>query len=169
MISKIEASEQWGSPTQNEALAVAFARATATLRRQGLDHADAEDAAQELLGWLLVRGRLADTLSPGIIAGFARRYARRFWRRRSSRGRHEVRCAERGTDPRDPARRDIDLSVSLDKIERILPGREASIVRSMREGSTWAEATAKVGIRKGSRSWMKSRLAGRVGRLLRRS
>lgn len=57
---------------------------------------------------------------------------------------------------------DSETTISVHRLERLLPAVEARVLHEMKLGATWAEATARLGVPAGSRDWLRKRMAEHV-------
>jgi DNA-directed RNA polymerase specialized sigma24 family protein len=142
------------------------AKVVRTSLAMGLSISDAEDLAQDLFIWLLRGGSMpAITWSPWLAA-VVRNFVRRYWRGRSvrslreSRATVEARVFSAATERSDS----IDVRLSLDRIERRLPDVEASLLRLVRRGCSFAEAAKLLEIPRGSKTFFRKRLIAHMAR-----
>jgi DNA-directed RNA polymerase specialized sigma24 family protein len=152
-----------------DAAAPADARASAAYGRilrvcsfARLPAADAEDIAQDIWVWLIETGRSPEEVSPHWLAGVAINYVRRYWRAQS---RRLARESSAGSGPHFDL--DIETRISFDEIERGLPGLESSLLRLLRGGATFAEASRRLRIPRGSSDYYRKLLYRQISVRLR--
>jgi DNA-directed RNA polymerase specialized sigma24 family protein len=146
----------------------AYARILRICRFERLAISDAEDIAQDIWVWLIESGRSTEATSPRWLGAVTINYLRRRRRARSRRAARESHAARR------PGAEFVDLEtrLSFDEIERSLPRVEANLLRLVRGGSTFAEASRRLNIPRGSSDYYRkllyrhisTRLAMRPGR-----
>lgn len=119
-----------------------------------LPFSDAEDIAQDIWVWLIETGRSAEAASPQWLAAVTINYVKRRRRDQSRRAARESHAAAR------PAGEPVDLEtrLSFDEIERCLPGVEASLLHLVRAGATFAEASRRLRIPRGSSDYYRKHL-----------
>jgi hypothetical protein len=85
------------------------------------------------------------------------------WRSRAKQALREGVALESTRGPAAAARvEDVELRLSLDRLQAGLPGLEADLLRLMRSGESFAAAATRLAIPRGSRDYYRKRLAGRV-------
>jgi len=131
----------------------AYARILRVCSFARLPAADAEDIAQDIWVWLIETGRSPEAVSPHWLAGVAINYVRRHWRARS---RRLARESSAGSGPHLGI--DLETRISFDEIERGLPGLESSLLRLLRGGATFAEASRRLRIPRGSSDYYRKLL-----------
>lgn len=142
-------------PGSSETIAqTAYARILRICGFAGLPVPDAEDVAQDIWVWLIETGRLGDASSLHWLGAVTINYVRRYRRARSRRTARE----SQALDGRRPGDLDIETRISFDEIERCLPGLEASLLRLVRRGSTFAEASRRLQIPRGSSDYYRKLL-----------
>ena len=129
---------------------------------------DAEDLAQEVLMWLIREDRLSEVLSKAWVAAVTRNFVQRYWRRKLACARHEEVHRRLSSRERLDSVTDLDMKVSIDELQRLLPMLEARLVGCMRAGATWAEAAQRLGIPLGTRDWLRKRLMRHAAAIIRR-
>jgi len=119
-----------------------------------LPFSDAEDVAQDIWVWLIETGRSAEAASPRWLGAVTINYVKRRRRDQSRRAARESHAAGR------PAGEPVDLEtrLSFDEIERCLPGVEASLLHLVRAGATFAEASRRLRIPRGSSDYYRKLL-----------
>jgi DNA-directed RNA polymerase specialized sigma24 family protein len=127
-------------------------------RRAHLPAPDAQDLAQDVWLWLIESGRSAEAASLPWLGGVAVNFVRRHWRARSRRIERESRgLAGRGSESVD-----FETRLSLDEMERRLPEREAKLLRLLRLGASFSEASNRLRIPRGSHDYYRKRLYTRL-------
>lgn len=152
-----------GSGLSEAVLRDAFARVVRTCRYHRVPLADAEDLAQEFFLWLLVHPGRSELASGPALAATIHNYLLRYRRRTRRQRRREV----TGLIPIFDMRRSSEpvtdeTTMSVRALDRLLPFAEARVLRHLKAGATWAEATSAAGIPSGSRDWLRKRMAGHV-------
>jgi len=140
-----------------------YARLIRACEYQRIPQQDAEDLAQDFLLWLFLHPeRSALASGPPLSAAiriYLLRYRRRTYRRR-------VREGEAVSDEFDArgssAPGTNETTISVRSLERLLPAKEALVLRELRMGASWAEAVAALRIPPGSRDWLRKRMADHV-------
>ena len=133
---------------------------------RGLSRCDADDTAQDVFLWLLRnRLQLGDLAMPWLRA-VTKNFILRQARAQKVRSMRESEAAE-GFDSSEDATRATEIRLSLDRIERRLPDVEARLLRLVRQGNTFVEAVARLGIPRGSRSFLRKRLVALLAERLR--
>lgn len=154
-----QGSVEGGSEPFSEVLTQAYRRIRRACLLAGLARADADDLAQDLLLWLVETGRLdAASILPWVGAA-AQNFIKRYWRERWVRRTRESSAAlELERTERRQTGTGVDLKVSLDRLERRLPAVEAELLRLVRGGASFAEATRVLHIPRGSLTFLRNRL-----------
>ncbi len=154
-----QGSVEGGSEPFSEVLTHAYRRIRRACLLAGLAEADADDLAQDLLLWLVETGRLdAASVLPWVGAA-AQNFIKRYWRERWVRRTRESSAAiELERTERRQTGTGVDLKVSLDRLERRLPAVEAELLRLVRGGASFAEATRALHIPRGSLTFLRNRL-----------
>ena len=131
-----------------------------TCLAMGLSISDAEDLAQDLFIWLLRGGSMPAIAWSPWLAAVVRNFIRRYWRGRSVRSLRETRATVEARVFSGAAERSdsIDVRLSLDRIEKRLPEVEASLLRLVRRGCSFAEAAKLLEIPRGSKTFFRKRL-----------
>jgi hypothetical protein len=88
----------------------------------------------------------------------AANFVRRHWRARTRRDSRESQAAIVNSARRSDGAVDLDTKLSLDEMERALPGVESELLRLVRKGATFAEAARGLGIPRGSQDYFRKRL-----------
>jgi DNA-directed RNA polymerase specialized sigma24 family protein len=140
----------------------AYARILRVCSFARLPASDAEDIAQDIWVWLIESGRSPEAVSPHWLAGVTLNYVRRYWRAQSRRVARESRA---GSGPNPDL--DIETRISFDEIERGLPGLESSLLRLLRGGATFAEASRRLRIPRGSSDYYRKLLYSHISLRLR--
>jgi len=109
---------------------------------------------------LIESGRSAEAASLPWLGGVAVNFIRRYWRARSRRVERE----SRGLAGRGAESVDFETRLSLDEMERRLPEREAQLLRLLRFGASFSEASNKLRIPRGSHDYYRKRLYTRLSR-----
>jgi DNA-directed RNA polymerase specialized sigma24 family protein len=137
----------------------------------GLSISDAEDVAQDLFIWMLREGAMPKTVWSPWLAAVVKNFIRRYWRRRSVRKLRESRATvEAEVFARsDEGCETIEVRLSLDRIEQRLPQVEATLLRLVRRGCSFAEAVKTLEIPRGSKTFFRKRLIAHLAHGLRPS
>jgi DNA-directed RNA polymerase specialized sigma24 family protein len=142
----------------NPSLAAAHARILRVCSRARLPATDAQDVAQDVWLWLIESGRSAEAASLPWLGGVAVNFVRRHWRARYRRIERESRAlAGRGSESVD-----FETRLSFDEMERRLPEREAQLLRLLRLGASFSEASNRLRIPRGSHDYYRKRLYTRL-------
>jgi DNA-directed RNA polymerase specialized sigma24 family protein len=148
-----------GCPTTSDRIPLAHARIFKACLKAGLTRSDSEDVAQDIWLWLLRVGRESEAFVTPWLGAVAQNFIRRYWRRRK---RRSVRESQAGIEPSAfhpvDAAAALDSRLSLDRMEARLPVTEASLLRLVRSGLSFAQAVRQLGIPRGSRSFFRKRL-----------
>jgi hypothetical protein len=132
----------------------AYARILRICHFEKLPTSDAEDVAQDIWVWLIESGRAAEAASPRWLAAVTINYVRRRRRDRWRRTARENDAAGRpGTESMD-----VETRLSFDEMEQRLPRLEANLFRLVREGATFAEASRRLRIPRGSSDYYRKLL-----------
>jgi hypothetical protein len=132
----------------------AYARILRICRFEKLTSCDAEDVAQDIWVWLIETGRSAQATSPRWLAAVTINYVRRRRRDGWRRALRENEAAGR----RDLESMDRETLFSFDEIEQGLPRLEASLLHLVRRGATFAEASRRLRIPRGSSDYYRKLL-----------
>jgi DNA-directed RNA polymerase specialized sigma24 family protein len=140
----------------------AYARILRICRFERLPASDAEDVAQDIWVWLIESGRSQEATSPRWLAAVTINYVRRRrrdgWRRAA---RENDAAGRRGSESIDP-----ETLFSFDEMERRLPRLEARLLRLVREGATFAEASRRLSIPRGSSDYYRKMLYRQIAKRL---
>ena len=128
----------------------------------GLSPSDADDIAQEILLWLLRNRDSVRVLTMSWLRGVARNFIRRHNRARAVRICRELTASREAEVLFGDVDESLELRLSLDRLEETLPPTEAELLRRVRDGFTFAQAVANLGIPRGSRSFFRKRLIGHL-------
>lgn len=142
---------------EGPSLTAAHDRILHVCSRAHLPATDAQDVAQDVWLWLIESGRSAEAASLPWLGGVAVNFVRRHWRARSRRIERE----SRATDDRAGSV-DFETRLSFDEMERRLPDREAQLLRLLRRGASFSEASKLLRIPRGSHDYYRKRLYARL-------
>lgn len=124
---------------------------------------DAEDVAQDIWVWLLESGRSAEAMNPRWIAAVTLNYVRRLRRAQFRRAARESRAC---SSP-DSEATDVETRISFDEIECCLRGLERGMLRLVRQGATFAEASRRLRIPRGSSDYYRKLLYRQISSRIR--
>ncbi len=120
---------------------------------------EAEGVAQEVWLWLLRLGTPSAKIDTPWLEAVVRHFVLRRRREAARRWHRERRWAESMTQRCEPDRdRSLDGAALLRRMEEALAGKDRRVLDLIRLGFTFAEATAALGIPRGSRDRVYRRL-----------
>jgi DNA-directed RNA polymerase specialized sigma24 family protein len=151
------------APPSEDVLREAYGHILKACCGAGLAVVDAEDLAQDIFLWLLRHRHEVPPVSGAWLGAVARNFVMRYLRQTYRRRAREGASLDALTGRRVPAMASSpETTVSVLRLEELLPPAEAGVLREMRHGATWAEATARLGVPPGSRDWLRKRMAEHV-------
>jgi DNA-directed RNA polymerase specialized sigma24 family protein len=151
------------APPSEDVLREAYGRTLKACCCAGLAVVDAEDLAQDIFLWLLRHRHEVPPLSGAWLGAVVRNFVMRYRRRTHRDQSREGAWVDGLTGRRVPsAASSPETTVSVLRLEELLPPPEAGVLHEMRLGATWAEATARLGVPPGSRDWLRKRMAEHV-------
>jgi DNA-directed RNA polymerase specialized sigma24 family protein len=160
-LSESEKEAGMESDCQGEcsALPAVYDRLRMLGRAAGLPEQDVEDLAQDVLLWTLQMKGVAGLSEIGCLTTMARFFVLRQFRNRTrTRTREPLRLDQIPLRALPQAAPDADRNLVLGELERKLPPLESSLLRFVRSGVTFAEASRRLGIPPGSHAFHRRRL-----------
>jgi DNA-directed RNA polymerase specialized sigma24 family protein len=153
----------------DETIRVSYVQITRACICAGLSPADSEDLAQDIWTWMIRVGVPIAVIATPWLRAVVHNYILRFRRRDYS---HRVREGQPlETVPEPTAWQPEGLLESnelLDRVAKLLPKRERSLLALIRKGYSLPEASRLLGIPAGSRDYYRGRLIAYARRAMRR-
>ena len=147
-------------PGPDSGIPEAYVRILRVCQAAGMSPSDAQDVAQDVFLWLLLHPDLPAPTELKWLGVVVQNFIRRHWQAKKVRvARESLAHAEAAVFAReDDGAATVNARLSLDRIEGRLPEVEARLLRTVRSGSSFAEAVKDQGIPRGSRTFFRKRL-----------
>lgn len=152
------------APLSRNEIVLASRQIAAACTRAGLPRSDVEDLVQDGWAWLIADQKTSLAREPRWLGVVSANFIHRFWRRYANRRIREGEYLFATSAAASAEMGEIESKEWLDHIAQLLPETERRILNLIRGGHTLAEATAILGVPRGSRAYIGGRLV-RLARL----